>query len=149
MEIKSLFSRSIEFYVFAAVLIYAVVRLSISFINVNIMGDIIDENVRKNQFKQGYICFYDYKPQTGSKSKGSYGDREYFYYFYIDGKKSQNLIRPYFPFGEQWEGFINRMDRRQCYQATYIEARFLFFTQRRIYQVFEKTVPSPYFKGEN
>lgn len=35
MEVKGLFQKSIMFYVFIAVLVYAVVRLSISFISVN------------------------------------------------------------------------------------------------------------------
>lgn len=65
MEVKGLFQKSIMFYVFIAVLVYAVVRLSISFISVNIMGWIIDENVKNNQFKQGYACYADYKPKGG------------------------------------------------------------------------------------
>ncbi|NKG33860.1 hypothetical protein [Acinetobacter junii] len=152
MGIKHVFKNPLIFYLFIAVLIYAVVRLSISFFTTNIMGGIIDENVNNNNFKEGYICFYDYRPKTGSKSKGSYGDRAYFYYFYIDGKISQNIMRPYFPFREQWNVFIKNMDRSKCYQATYVEAQFLFFKQRRIYKVFKKTIPnsypSPYFKGE-
>ncbi|MDR7016691.1 hypothetical protein [Acinetobacter sp. 3657] len=153
MEIKDLFSKPLNHYVIAGVLIWFLISVVGGWIFDSIMTNIIDENVKKNKFKQGYICFYDYRPKTGSKSKGSYGDRAYFYYFYIDGKKSQNRMRPYFPFREQWNVFIKNMDRRQCYQATYVEAQFLFFTQREIYQVFEKKIPSsylsPYFKGEN
>ena len=55
--------------------------------------------------KQGYICFFDYKSKAGSKSQGSYSDRPEFYYFYIDGQKSKNRMRPYFPFRTQWGEF--------------------------------------------
>ena len=89
MEIKELFPRSIQFYVIVSVLMYAVIRLSIGFINVNIMGNIIDENVRKNQFKQGYACYADYKPK-GEKG-GRANNESYYYYFYIDGKKSEPI----------------------------------------------------------
>lgn len=153
MAIKSRFPNLFTYYFVVGVLIWIFICAGGGWLYSFVMSDIIDKNVKSNNFKQGYICFYDYRPKTGSKSKGSYGDRAYFYYFYIDGKKSQNLMRPYFPFREQWDVFVKNMDRRQCYQATYVEAQFLFFTQRRVYQVFEKTVPSPYpsryFKGEN
>ena len=55
MEINSLFSRSIEFYVFAAVLIYAVVRLSISFINVNIK--VLQNNVIFKTYEMLIVFF--------------------------------------------------------------------------------------------
>ena len=147
MNIKKIFPGSIKIYVIVAVLIYAVIRLSMSFINVNIMGNIIDENIRKNQFKQGYACYADYKPK-GEKGGGAINE-SYYYYFYIDGKKSQNLFRRNYPFYQEWNNFQTNLDRSQCYRIIYLEAKFLFFTQRRIYQAFDKKVPSPYFKKEN
>ncbi len=143
MEIKDLFSKPLSHYVIAGVLIWLLVSAGGGWIYSSIMSSIIDENVKKNKFKQGYICFCDYKPQASKF--GGVNDSPAFYYFYINGKKSQNRMRPYFPFREQWEEFRKNLDRNKCYKATYVEAQFLFFTQRRVYQVFEHTVPSPYF----
>ena len=149
MAIKSRFPNLFAYYFVVGVLIFIFIGTGGGWLYSFVMSNIVDENVKNNQFKRGYICFYDYKSKAASKSQGLYDNRAYFYYFYIDGKKSKNRMRSYFPFREQWNVFIKNMDRRQCYEATYIEAKFLFFTQRRIYQVFDKTVPNPYSKGEN
>lgn len=142
MDIKSRFPDSFTYYFVVGVLVWIFIRAGGDWLYGSIMSDIIDKNVKENNFKQGYICFFDYKPhggKTGFSTNKSY-------YFYIDGKKSKNKMRPYFPFREQWDVFIKNMDRQQCYKAKYVEAKFLFFTQRRIYQVFEQKIPSPYLK---
>lgn len=63
--------------------------------------------------------------------------------------ENQNLFRRSYPFYQEWSDFQNNLDRSKCYRVIYVEAKFLFFTQRRIYKIFGQTIPSPYFKGEN
>ena len=105
MEIKDLFSKPLNHYVIAGVLIWFLISVVGSLIYSSIMSNIVDGNVKKNQFKQGYICFFFFFSKAGSKSQGSYSDRPEFYYFYIDGQKSKNRMRPYFPFRTQWGEF--------------------------------------------
>ena len=57
------------------------------------------------------------------------------YFFLIDGLKSKNLVRPYFPFKNQFDNFINNLDRTKCYKVKYLEVEILFYKQRRIYEL--------------
>lgn len=135
------------FYFMCAGIVFLIIHTVVIFTVGHIMANKVDEKVRKNEFKQGNMCFYDYKPQA-SKFGGVY-DRAYYYYFFIDGKKGKTSFRPNFPFRQQWDNFIKQMDRKMCYRVVYLETKVLFYDVRWAYQVFEPTVPNPYFKNEN
>jgi hypothetical protein len=59
------------------------------------------------------------------------------YFFLIDGLKSRNLVRPYFPFKNQFDDFINILDTSKCYRVKYLEVKILFYKQRRIYELLD------------
>ena len=99
------------------------------------VSKMVDKQYEQGNFKVGEMCYLGYKPHS-RKSTGAYISIDS-YYFLVDGLKSQNLVRPYFPFKKQFPNFINKMDRTKCYKAEYIEVNILFYKQRMIYQLID------------
>jgi len=95
----------------------------------------VDKEYEKGNFKVGEICYLSYEPSS-RKSTGAYTSIAS-YFFLVDGLKSRNIVRPYFPFNKQFPNFIKKMDRTKCYKAKYLEINILFYKQRRIYQLLD------------
>jgi len=111
--------------------IYIILYLSFS----NFITRMVDKEYEKRNFKVGEICYLSYEPHS-RKSTGSHISISN-YFFLVDGLKSRNLVRPYFPFNEQFPNFMEKMDRKKCYEAEYLEVKILFYKQRRIYQLLD------------
>lgn len=103
------------------------------FIFSSLINNMFDKQNENGNFKFGEACYHSLKPYS-RKSTGSYVDMTS-YFFLIDGLKSKNLVRPYFPFKNQFDNFINNLDRTRCYKVKYLEVKILFYKQRRIYEL--------------
>lgn len=99
------------------------------------VSKMVDKQYEQGNFKVGEICYLGYKPHS-RKSTGAYTSIDS-YYFLVDGLKSQNFVRPYFPFKKQFPNFIKKMDRTKCYKAEYLEVNIFFYKQRGIYQLID------------
>ena len=97
---------------------------------------LVDEKYESSGFEIGEICYLGYEVNS-RKSAGPFISINS-YYFLIDGQRSKNLVRPYFPFNKQFDSFIEKMDKNKCYKAKYIEVKILFYKQRRIYQIIDE-----------
>src|SRR5690606_9871055 len=122
------------------VLLIGGLLLFLLFLILNILFSIfvtkmVDKQYEQGNFKVGEICYLGYKPLS-RKSTGAYISIAS-YFFLVDGLKSKNLVRPYFPFNKQFPNFIKKMDRTKCYKAEYLEVNLLFYKQRRIYQLID------------
>lgn len=95
----------------------------------------VDKEYEKGNFKVGEICYLSFEPSS-RKSTGAYASIAS-YFFLVDGLKSKNLVRPYFPFNKQFPNFIKKMDRTKCYKAEYLEVNIFFYKQRGIYQLID------------
>ena len=112
-------------------LLYIILYLLFS----NLITRMVDKEYEKGNFKVGEICYLSFEPSS-RKSTGAYASIAS-YFFLVDGLKSKNLVRPYFPFNKQFPNFIKKMDRTKCYKAEYIEVNILFYKQRMIYQLID------------
>jgi len=111
--------------------IYTILYLSFS----NFITRMVDKEYEKRNFKVGEICYLSYEPYSKKSTESYISISSYF--FLVDGLKSRNLVRPYFPFNKQFPNFIEKMNRKRCYKAEYLEVKILFYKQRRIYQLLD------------
>ena len=109
--------------------------LIFNFLFSSFVTKMVDKQYEQGNFKVGEICYLGYKPLS-RKSTGAYISINS-YIFSVDGLRSRNLVRPYFPFNRQFPNFIEKMDREKCYKAEYLEVKILFYKHRRIYQLLD------------
>jgi hypothetical protein len=99
--------------------IYTILYLSFS----NFITRMVDKEYEKRNFKVGEICYLSHEPYSKKSTESYISISSYF--FLVDGLKSRNLVRPYFPFNKQFPNFIEKMNRKRCYKAEYLEVKIL------------------------